>query len=135
MQLPNNAHVAVVDGERFLLMRNCGTGAEPVLESEARPDVSESGESGAQGHHDTDAKSDAWRTQDKLDHAAGVAGWLNRAVSQHKIAQLLVVADPDTLGEMRRHYDKGLEGALIGELDKQLTGMPGPDIAKVIAAA
>lgn len=135
MQLPPNAHVAVVAGTRFLLFHNRGGSSEPKLEFDDEPDVSDSGESGASGHHDTDAKSDAYRTQDKLDHAAGVAGWLNRAISQHKIAQLLVVADPDTLGEMRRHYDKRLEAALIGELDKQLTGMPGPDIAKAIAVA
>ncbi|HUQ13223.1 MAG TPA: host attachment protein [Novosphingobium sp.] len=134
MQIPPNAHVAVVDGERFLLMRQ-GGGADPTLEFEDEPDVSESGESGAFGHHDTDAKSDNSRTMDKLDHAAGVAGWLNRAVLQHRIEQLLIVADPDTLGEMRRHYHKETEAALIGEIDKQLTGMPGPDIAKAIAAA
>ena len=135
MKLPANAHVAIVDGQRFVLMRNCGTGDAPTLEFEEEPDVTDMGESGAFGHHDTDAKSDNSRTMDKLDHAAGVAGWLNRAVLTHKVAQLLVVADPDTLGEMRRHYHKTLEAALIGEIDKQLTGMPGPDIEKAIAAA
>ena len=135
MHLPANAHVAIVDGERFVLMRNCGTTAEPALESEGTPDVSEMDESGAFGHHDTDAKSDNSRTMDKLDHAAGVAGWLNRAVLQNRIEQLLIVADPDTLGEMRRHYHKQTEAALVGELDKQLTGMPGPDILKAIVAA
>jgi protein required for attachment to host cells len=135
MLLPQNAHVAIVDGERFLLMRNRGTAAEPALEAEDQPDVSGSGESAAVGHHDTEAKSDGPRTQDKLDHAAGVAGWLNKAVLDHRIAQLLVIADPDTLGEMRRHYHKRLEAALLGELDKQLTGFPGPEIARAIAAA
>ena len=135
MRLPANSHVAVVDGERFLLMRNRGAGLAPELELEAEPQVEGFGESGAAGHHDTDAKSDAWRTQDKLDHAAGVAGWLNRAVDQNRVEQLLVVADPDTLGEMRRHYSKGTQSALVGELDKLVTGMPGPEIAKVIEAA
>jgi protein required for attachment to host cells len=135
MRIPANAHVAIVDGERFLLMRNHGTGPAPELELEAEPEVEGLGESGATGHHDTDAKSDAYRTQDKLDHAAGVVGWLNRAVLQNRIEQLLVVADPDTLGEMRRHYHKQTEAALVGELDKLVTGMPGPDIAKVIEAA
>ena len=135
MQLPANAHVAIVDGERFLLMRNRGAGLAPELELEAEPEVQGLGESGAAGHNDTDAKSDAWRTQDKLDHAAGVAGWLNRAVLQNRIERLLVVADPDTLGEMRRHYHRQTEAALVGELDKLVTGMPGPDIARVIEAA
>lgn len=133
MKLPANAHVAVADGQRFLLMRNCGTATDPKLELAAEPDVSESGESGAEGHHDP--RSDDYREQDKMDHAAGIAGWLNKAVLQHRVERLLVVADPDTLGEMRRHYHKETQGALIGELHKQLTGVPGPDILKAIEAA
>ena len=65
----------------------------------------------------------------------GIAGWLNGQVLEHRIEQLLIVADPDTLGEMRKHYRKETEGALIGELDKQVTGMPGPEILRVIEAA
>lgn len=64
-----------------------------------------------------------------------MAAWLNRAVLQHRIERLLIVADPDTLGEMRRHYHKALDAALVGELDRQLTGMPGPGIAQAIAGA
>ncbi len=133
MKIPAQAHVAIADGARFLLMRNSGTSAEPKLELVFEPDVAESGESGGMGHHDP--RSDDYQTHDKLDHAAGIAGWLNYAVLQHRVEQLLVVADPDTLGEMRRHYHKETEAVLIGELDKQLTGMPGPDILKVIEAA
>lgn len=133
MKLPAQAHVAIADGERFLLMRNTGTASEPSLELAAEPDVSGSGESGAIGHHDP--RSDDYQTQDKLDHAAGIAGWLNGEVLEHRIEQLLIVADPDTLGELRRHYHKETEGALIGELGKLVTGMPGPDILKVIEAA
>jgi protein required for attachment to host cells len=133
MKLPPEAHIAIADGTRFLLMRNAGSAMQPTLELAAEPDVSGAGESGATGHHDP--RSDDYQTQDKLDHAAGVAGWLNAQVLKHKIEQLLIVADPDTLGEMRKHYHKETQGALIGELGKQVTGMPGPDILKVIEAA
>lgn len=59
MILPADTHVAIVDGERFLLTRNRGTATEPVLAAFDEPDVSGMGESGASGHRDTDAKSDA----------------------------------------------------------------------------
>ena len=133
MKIPAQAHVAIADGTRFLLMRNSGTTPDPRLELVAEPDVADRGESGADGHHDP--RSDDYRTHDKLDHAAGIAGWLNHEVLEHRIEHLLVIADPDTLGEMRRHYHKETQGALIGELDKQVTGMPGPDILKAIEAA
>ena len=135
MKIPANAHIAILDGARFLLMRNAGSTTEPRLELAAEPDVSDCGESGARGHHDTDAKSDDYHTQDKLDHAAGVAGWLNREVMADRIENLLIVADPDSLGELRRHLHVRTQAAIVGEVDKQLTGMPGPDILHVLEAA
>ena len=133
MKLPAQAHVAIVDGERFVLMRNAGTVEEARLEFVEEPSLEGEQESGATGHHDP--KSDDYQTHEKLDHAASAAGWLNRAILQHRIDELLVVADPDTLGEMRRHYHTETKSALIGELDKQVTGMPGPEILNVIEAA
>lgn len=134
MKLPNNTHVAVVDGKRFILMRNCGTAIDPVLECEGQPEVDETNYSASMRHQDVARKSTI-EPMDKFAHAAGAAEWLNRAVLSHRIEQLLIVADPDTLGEMRHHYHKETRAALVGELDRQLTGMPGPDILKVIQAA
>lgn len=133
MQVPANAHVALADGERFLLMRNVGSAADARLELVEEPSLKDEGESGAFGHNDP--KSDDYHEQDKLDHAASVANWLNRAVLQHKVEQLIVVAAPDTLGEMRQHYHKETQGVVMEEIAKQLTGMPGPDILKAIEAA
>jgi protein required for attachment to host cells len=134
MKLPANAHVAVVDGERFLLMRNCGTTAQPLLQSESEPSVETTNKSAGQHEHES-AHRRGGEPHDRAAHAAGAAEWLNRAVLTHRIDQLLVVADPETLGEMRRHYHKETQGKLVGELDKQLTGMPGPEILKAIEAA
>ena len=133
MRIPAHAHVAIVDGERFVLMRNGGTPDEPRLDFVGEPELADDAESGATGHHDP--RSDDYRTQDKLDHAAGVADWLNRSVLKHRIEHLIVAADPDTLGEMRRHYHTETKAVLVEEVDKQLTGMPGPDILKAIEAA
>jgi protein required for attachment to host cells len=133
MLLPHKAHVAIADGERFLLMRNAGTPDEARLELVEEPSLDGEQESGAFGHHDPG--SDDYHAHEKLDHAASVAGWLNRAVLQHQIEKLVVVADPDTLGEMRRHYHTETRDVLVAELDKQVTGMPGPAIVEVIEAA
>ncbi len=133
MQLPENSHVAIADGVRFLLMRNAGTAEDARLEFVEEPSLEGEQESGAFGHHDP--KSDDYHTQEKLDHAASAASWLNSAVLEHRIDKLVVVADPDTLGEMRRHYHTETKDVLIEELDKQVTGMPGPEILKVIEAA
>ena len=134
MQLPANTHVAVVDGSRFLLMRNCGTVADPVLQAEEQPDIAETNKDAGKRDHESSHRRGG-EPHDRAAHAAGVAEWLDREIADRRIASLLVVADPDTLGEMRKHYGKATQQALLGELDKQLTGMPGPDILKAIEAA
>ena len=133
MQIAANAHVAVADGEKFLLMRNTGNAIEPRLELVAAPDLELENQSAAVYHHDP--KSDDERGQMKLDHAAAVADWLNRAVLHHEIEKLIVVAGPDTLGEIRQHYHKETKSVVVDEIAKQLTGMPTPDILKAIEAA
>ena len=133
MQIPANVHVAIADGERFLVMRNSGTATEPRLELVAQPDLLLENQSAAVGHNDP--INDDYGGQMKLDHAAAVADWLNREVLQHRIEQLIVVADPRTLGEIRQHYHGETEKALVGEVNKELTRMPGPDIVRALEAA
>ena len=45
---------------------------------------------------------------------------------------MLVIADPKTLGEMRRHYHSELEKRLVGEIDKTLSGETTAKIEQVI---
>jgi len=46
-----------------------------------------------------------------------------------------VIAPPKTLGELRKHYHKEVSSRITGELAKDLTGHPVPDIEKAIADA
>ncbi|MFC4293674.1 host attachment protein [Novosphingobium tardum] len=135
MQLPHKAHVAIVDGERFVLMRNTGTALEPVLSAQDTPEIELTNYSAGVQHQDGRGQQAGKQNLDEFAHAAGVAEWLNKAVLGKKISDLFVVADPTTLGEMRRHYHKQLEGKLVGELAKTLTGEPAERIAAAISAA
>jgi len=134
MQIPANAHVAILDGERFLVMRNTGTATEPALELTAEPEIEETNKDAGKRDHES-AHRRGGEPHDRAAHAAGVADWLNRAVLAGQIDKLLIVADPDSLGELRKHMQVRTHAAVIGEVDKQLTGMPGPDILKVLEAA
>jgi protein required for attachment to host cells len=66
--------------------------------------------------------------KDKLDkmeeraHAVAVAEWLNQEVLQHRIASLVIMADPRSLGEMRRRYHKQLQNVLLCDVDATMTG-------------
>jgi protein required for attachment to host cells len=63
-----------------------------------------------------------------------VTEWLNAEVLGHRIAHLVVIAAPRTLGEMRRHYHNQLQGVLIAELAKDLSGRSAPEIVAALRA-
>ncbi|NCP19277.1 MAG: attachment protein [Erythrobacter sp.] len=133
MKLPHNAHVAVVDGNRFMFLRNTGKIFEPKLELVEQPDLDASNFSAGVRHQDESGQRTGATDLNELAHGAAVAEWLNAKAVSGDVSQLLVVADPKTLGEMRRHYHSELEKTLVGELDKTMTGEPLEKIASVIA--
>ena len=127
MQLPTGSHVAVADGTQFQLFRNSGTEQDPSLKAVDLPTSDESAHNAGKG--------DTPRQNEEAGHAASVAEALNAAVLSDKIKQLVVIADPSTLGEMRKLYHKTLEAALVGEIAKTLTSQSSDDILKSIANA
>ena len=69
------------------------------------------------------------------DRFAGeVADMLNRRAQAHGFEHLIVVAPPNTLGELRKHYHKDLRGRLVGEFAKDLTGHTVPQIEEALKA-
>ena len=71
----------------------------------------------------------------ELAHGAAAAEWLNAKAISGELTDVLVIADPKTLGEMRRHYHSELEKRIVGEIDKTVTGATTEKIEKVIASA
>ncbi|MEP7222940.1 MAG: host attachment protein [Novosphingobium sp.] len=130
MLLAHGTVIALVDGENFELYRNAGTEGEvelttieaPKLDSQNHSDTGHHSRSG--NHADSQVNEDA--------HANAATHWLNSQVLGHKIDKLVVIAPPRTLGEMRRHYHKQTEGALVGELPKDLIGKQPGDIQNAI---
>ena len=134
MLLPNGATVAVADGEKLHLFRNTGDEASPKLTALPEAKVESDNAGSGSRHHNSAANPDASQAEED-GFSAGVAGLLNRQVLDGAIAQLVVIAAPRTLGELRKHYHKQLSAALLGEISKDLTGHTVHDIEKSIAAA
>ena len=67
--------------------------------------------------------------------AVATAAWLNQEVLGRRIDDLVVVAAPKSLGELRKHYHKALQAKLLGELAKDLTGHSVADIEAALAKA
>ena len=135
MKLPHKAHVAIVDGENFVLMRNSGQPFEPKLEGAQKPDLTANNYSAGVKHQDDAGQRMGSTDLEELAHAAAAASWLNAKAIANEFDDLLVIADPKTLGEMRRHYHGELEKRLVGEIAKTMTGEPTAKIEKAITAA
>ena len=134
MQLPKGTTVAVADGEILKLFRNTGDATNPKLIALPGSDVlSDNKGSGAQ-HQSSSANPDNNQVEED-SFAAGIAGLLNRQVLDGKVTDLIVIAAPRTLGELRKHYHNKLSATLVGEISKDLTGHSLQDIEKAIATA
>ena len=135
MRLPKNAHVAIVDGENFTVMRNTGQPLEPKLGSAEKPDLSATNYSAGVKHQDNAGQQLGRTDLEELAHGAAATEWLNAKAIAGDISDILVIADPKTLGEMRRHYHGELKKRLVGEIDKTMTGEPTDRIEQAIANA
>lgn len=135
MKLPHKAHVAIVDGQNFTVMRNSGKPFEPKLEGAQKPDLEATNFSAGVRHQDEMGQRTNATDLNELAHGAAAAEWLNAKAISGELTDVLVIADPKTLGEMRRHYHSELEKRLVGEIDKTVTGETTSQIEKVIASA
>ena len=146
MRLPNNSVVLVADGRKSLFFRNEGDGSIPKLSVEDK----EIHENPAHHEQATDTAGMSMKTKDgrggsmqEVDFhqqeedrfAAGLAETLKARALANDFEALVVVAPPKTLGELRKHYHKEVERRLVGELAKDLTGMPVAEIEKALQNA
>lgn len=136
MKLPHKAHVAIVDGENFIIMRNHGQGFDVQLRDATRPDLDATNFSAGVKQQDTRGQDKGTSTQlDELAHGAAAAEWLNAQALSGRIDDLLIIADPKTLGEMRRHLHGELVKKIVGEIAKTMTNEPADRIAQAIEGA
>lgn len=69
---------------------------------------------------------------DEATFAKQLARHLNQGALQGSYAQLVLVADPQTLGQMRPQLHKEVQDRLIGEIAKDLTNTRLYDIERVL---
>ena len=123
MIIPNGAIVAVVDGASCRMFRNSASEPHISLEAVAVADIDIKNEGSGTRHRSSSANPDTSRLNED-DYVSSVAGYLNRQVLDGKIKKLFLIADPRSLGELRKHFHAELQATLIGDLAKDLTGHP-----------
>lgn len=135
MRIAHDTLVLVADGRKSLFLRN--EGDEEYLnliveDQRAQP-----------GLADRDLKTDApgramsqvgggLSSMEEPDYhqieedrfAKETAELLAKRVQSNGFDHLVVVAPPRTLGELRQHYGKAVEGRIVAEVDKDLVNHP-----------
>jgi protein required for attachment to host cells len=134
MMLSHGDLVAVADGENLRLFRNKAVEPEIELVVVAHPAVVPSNAGSGLRHHHEASNPDADRKVEDA-FAAASADQLNRMALDGSLHRLFVIADPKTLGELRKHFHAALKEKIVGELAKDLTGHSVHDIAVAVRNA
>lgn len=126
--------VAVTDGEKLRIF--CNKGHEPQIDLVELPELAlHVGDTGSGGQHrGSTANPDGSRPRDD-DFAAAVAASLNREAQMEAFEHLVVIADPRTLGKLRKHFRAPLRSRLVGELAKDLAKHSAKAIQDTLAVA
>ena len=144
MRLAHNSFVIVADGEKMLFFRNEGDGEFPQLiverdrEQKAPANIEQKTDEAGRRHGVGPGRSAYEETdfhqleKDRFAHEA--AEMLKRLALRNGFDELVVVAPPKTLGELRKHYPKEVEKRLLAEVPKDLTNLPVQEIEKVLLA-
>ena len=144
MKIASGTIVLVADGAKMLLLRNNGEAFHPEFDVIAHRTIDNPPNreqmSDAPGLSFSSAGTGRSAYQESDPHqaredgfAAGAAVALAEAVGKSE-GNVIVVAPPDTLSVLRRHYDRVTRDRLITEIDKDLTGHPIPEITRLLMA-
>ena len=146
MQVPHNSVVLVADGRKMLFLRNQGDAEYPNLTvetAEEKPNPATRDQatdaagqaSSPQGAAQSSMEPTDFHQLEEDRFAAEAADLLKRRALANDFESLIIVAPPRTLGELRKHYHKEVSDRLAGEIDKDLTGHPIPEIEKALLSA
>jgi protein required for attachment to host cells len=134
MILPHGAVVAVADGMTLKLFRNRGTEPELDLVEFDHPAITPVNSGSGSRHRNDSSNPDSHRKAED-GFAAATANLLNRLALEDSLKGLFVIADPRTLGELRKHFHATLQAKILGEISKDLTDHSVRDIRLAIRHA
>lgn len=146
MKLKHDTWVVVADGRKFLILRNNGdtefTDLRVMNKTEVenpptreqgtdRPGrMPDDGQSGRSAMSETD-----WHELEERRFAAELGHKLHDWAAKKRYTDLVVIADPRTLGNLRDEYTKEVKSRLIHEIDRDYTGHTVTDIEAALNAA
>jgi len=145
-KIPANAWIMVGDGEKALFLKNDGDDKFPNLTvvrelahenlptREQGTDTPGRRSDGPSGHKSAVEETD-WHRLEKERFAKEIADRLYKAAHRGSYHDLIVVAPPMVLGELRKEFHKEVEQRIVFDLAKELTNHPVDEIEKALSKA
>ncbi len=144
VQIPTNALVLVSDGRRARLLRNQGSPRNPELVMEqaidrVNPPTREQGTDRPGRLHGSDGVSKSaieqtdWHELEEKRFAADIAEMLYQLGHAGEFDELVVVAPPKMLGDLRAKFHQEVSQAVVAEVPRDLTNYSVPEISKLLS--
>ncbi|KIN77038.1 host attachment family protein [Sulfitobacter mediterraneus] len=143
-QIDNGTWVLIADGEKALFLENKTDGQDPFFEvfREEEQDNPPNREQAANRpgrfndgpsvHRSAVADTD-WHELAKDRFAHDLADILYKQAHKGRFSKLVIVAPPNTLGELRQELHQEVTQKVIGEVPKTLTNHPIDEIEKIVS--
>jgi protein required for attachment to host cells len=125
--IPHNALVVVADGTGARFFRNTGHDYKVLLEAEGAFNPANLLDDGPAGHRPPESSK---QETDEATFAKQLAKELYRRAHSGDFAALVLIADPQTLGQIRPSLCKDAQSRLVSEMAKTLTNASIADIQK-----
>lgn len=145
MRIAHDALVLVADGRKSLFLRNEGDDEflnlvvddqrahTDLKDRELKSDAPGRSFSSVGARRSAVEETD-YHQQEEDRFAADTAALLAKRAQANGFEQLIIVAPPRTLGELRQHYDKAVEAKIVAEVDKDLVNHPIDKLEAVLKA-
>lgn len=129
-KIPADAMVVVADGESARVFRNVGADGALSLQQQELVTAQNVDDDGPSGSAPTEQSP---QQTDEATFAKQLAHRLNHGALTNAYAHLVLVADPQTLGQMRPQLHKETLQRMHGELAKTFTNSPVHDIERALS--
>ena len=128
-KIPHNALVVVADGTGARFFRNKGQDFKVSLAADGDFKPTHLNDDGPSGHRPPESSN---QETDEATFAKQLANELYRRAHSGDFAALVLIADPQTLGQIRPSLHKEVQAKLVREVGKTLTKASIADIQRTL---
>lgn len=144
-KLSHGAWVFVGDGQKALFLINEGDAISPnlrrlsVFENHDPPSREQGSDAPGRAYSSVGGIRSAveetdWHELEKERFATAIAGRINKAALANQFEQIIVIAPPRILGDLRREFSKETASKIVAEVAKDLTNHTIADIERLLTA-